>query len=168
MTYSFQRKWVSTANLRRATTSNSNPGSIIDAQWGYRPLILYYLIKYSIMGQNTVVVVSAAAAGVAVWCGGEGNSGEPWRRIAQACCCCCCSSCCCWCCCCYCWCHRCSSPNMHHHQFCTAQNSHSIDLWPSGTTNFNGLRPQINSSDISFIYCSLRPQQSVTISRLKS
>ena len=29
------------------------------------------------MGQNTVVVVSAAAAGVAVWCGGEGNSGEP-------------------------------------------------------------------------------------------
>ena len=30
------------------------------------------------MGQNTVVVVvSAAAAGVAVWCSGEGNSGEP-------------------------------------------------------------------------------------------
>ena len=77
MTYSFQRKWVSTANLRRATTSNSNPGSIIDAQWEYRPLILYYLIKYSIMGQNTIVVVSAAATGVAVWCGGEGNSGEP-------------------------------------------------------------------------------------------
>ena len=74
------KKCVFTANLRRTTTSNSSLGSIINAQCGNHPLILYYLIKYSIMGQNTVVVAKAPP-GVA----GPGKGcGEPGQLIAKA------------------------------------------------------------------------------------
>ena len=65
MTYSFQRKWVSMASLRRATTGNSSHGPIKPCPVGVLPRypalsykILNNWSKYSIMGKNGSACIS--------------------------------------------------------------------------------------------------------------